>query len=61
MARRGDLFGLSAEEEGSASTFRACREVFSVHGLRLSLHMDRRSHYFCTTSAGDIDGGACGF
>lgn len=40
------------EEEGTASTFRALSEVFSEHGLPLSLYTDRGSHYFLTPEAG---------
>jgi transposase len=40
-------------EEGTASTFRALREVFGRHGLPLSLYTDRGSHYFFTPKAGD--------
>jgi transposase len=40
------------EEEGTASTFRALREVFSEHGLPLSLYTDRGAHYFHTAQAG---------
>ena len=43
------------EEEGTASTFRALKEVFSRHGLPMSLYTDRGAHYFCTTKAGEID------
>ena len=43
------------EEEGTASTFRALKETFSQHGLPMSLYIDRGSHYFCTTKAGEID------
>jgi transposase len=43
------------EEEGTASTFRALREVFSERGLPMSLYTDRGSHYFQTTKAGEID------
>jgi transposase len=43
------------EEEGTASTFRALNEVFSAHGLPMSLYTDRGSHYFHTTKAGVID------
>jgi transposase len=43
------------EEEGTASTFRALKEVFSAHGLPMSLYTDRGSHYFHTTKAGEID------
>jgi hypothetical protein len=44
------------EEEGTASTFRALREVFAEHGLPMSLYTDRGSHYF-RTKAGEIDRG----
>src|SRR6202790_1571550 len=40
------------EEEGTASTFRALLEVFTAHGLPLSLYTDRGSHYFHTAEAG---------
>lgn len=40
------------EEEGTASTFRALREVFGAHGLPLSLYTDRGAHYFFTAEAG---------
>jgi hypothetical protein len=43
------------EEEGTASTFRALKEVFSEPGLPMSLYTDRGSHYFRTTKAGEID------
>ncbi len=46
------------EEEGTASTFRALNEVFSQHGLPMSLYTDRGSHYFRTTKAGEIDRGS---
>jgi hypothetical protein len=46
------------EEEGTASTFRALREVFAAHGLPMSLYTDRGSHYFRTTKAGEIDRGS---
>jgi len=45
------------EEEGTASTFRALKEVFSQHGLPMSLYTDRGAHYFRTTKAGEIDRG----
>jgi transposase len=45
------------EEEGTVSTFRALSEVFSQHGLPMSLYTDRGSHYFRTTKAGEIDRG----
>jgi len=40
------------EEEGTASTFRALKEVFSERGLPMSLYTDRGSHYFHTPRAG---------
>src|SRR5436190_20169002 len=40
------------EEEGTASTFRACLEVFAMKGLPSSLYTDRGSHYFFTPKAG---------
>jgi hypothetical protein len=39
-------------EEGTASTFRALREVFEARGLPCSLYTDRGSHYFLTPAAG---------
>jgi len=39
-------------EEGTASTFRACLEVFGEQGLPSSLYTDRGSHYFYTPKAG---------
>ena len=44
---------LLVEEEGTASTLRALREVFSAHGLPSSLYTDRGSHYFYTPKAGE--------
>jgi transposase len=41
------------EEEGTASTFRACLEVFAPHGLPSNLYSDRGSHYFFTPKAGE--------
>ena len=41
-----------AEEEGTASTLRAFREVFGEHGLPMSVYTDRGSHYFHTPEAG---------
>lgn len=41
------------EEEGTASTFQALREVFEAHGLPSSLYTDRGSHYFFTAKAGE--------
>ena len=43
------------EEEGTASTFRALKEVFAERGLPMSLYTDRGSHYFRATKAGEID------
>ncbi len=43
------------EEEGTHSTLRALKEVFSEHGLPMSLYTDRGSHYFQTSKAGEID------
>lgn len=40
------------EEEGTASTFRACLEVFAQRGLPASLYTDRGSHDFTTPKAG---------
>jgi transposase len=40
------------EEEGTASTFRALKEVFGRHGLPMSLYTDRGAHYFHTPKAG---------
>ena len=41
------------EEEGTASTFQALRDVISEHGLFCSFHTDRGSHYFYTPKAGE--------
>jgi len=46
------------EEEGTASTFRALREVFERDGLPLSLYTDRGAHYFHTSDAGEKAGRA---
>ena len=43
------------EEEGTTSTFRALKEVFSKQGLPMSLYTDRGSHYFHKSKAGEID------
>src|ERR1700722_3989999 len=44
------------EEEGTASTFQALKEVFSRHGLPMSLYTDRGAHYFHLPKAGgEID------
>jgi transposase len=40
------------EEEGTASTFRACLEAFAEQGLPSCLYTDRGSHYFHTPQAG---------
>ena len=40
------------EEEGTDSTFKALKEVFSEHGLPMSLCTDRGTHYFFTPEAG---------
>ena len=40
------------EEEGTASTFRALREVIGEQGVFCSLYTDRGSHYFHTPKAG---------
>ena len=46
------------EEEGTASTFRALKEVFGAHGLPMSLYTDRGTHYFYTPEkGGEIDRG----
>ena len=39
-------------EEGSASTFRALKQVFAAKGLPGALYTDRGSHYFHTPEAG---------
>lgn len=41
------------EEEGTASTFQALREVIGEHGLFCALYTDRGSHYFLTPKAGE--------
>lgn len=43
------------EEEGTASTFEALKQVFGAHGLPLSLYTDRGAHYFFTAEAGAVD------
>ena len=40
------------EEEGTASTFRALKQVFTDKGMPSSLYTDRGSHYFHTPEAG---------
>ena len=40
------------DEEGTASTFRALKQVFAEHGLPGALYTDRGSHYFHTPEAG---------
>jgi hypothetical protein len=52
MSRSTIYSAFLVEEEGTASTFRACLEVFYEHGLPSSLYMDRGSHYFYTPQAG---------
>lgn len=44
---------LLVEEEGTASTFQALREVIGERGLFCSLYTDRGSHYFYTPKAGE--------
>ena len=39
------------EEEGTASTFRALKEVFAKHYLPMSLYTDQKTHYFHTPKA----------
>ena len=46
------LSAFLCEEEGTASTFQALREVIGAHGLPLSLYTDRGGHYFHTPKAG---------
>jgi hypothetical protein len=41
------------EEEGTASTLRALREVIAAHGLFCSLYTDRGAHYFHTPKGGE--------
>jgi transposase len=41
------------EEEGTASTFRALREVIAAHGLFCALYTDRGAHYFHTPKGGE--------
>jgi transposase len=41
------------EEEGTASTFEALREVIGERGLFCALYTDRGSHYFYTPKAGE--------
>jgi transposase len=43
------------EEEGTASTFRALKDVFGTHGLPMSLYTDRGAHYYNSPAAGAID------
>ena len=52
------LSAFLVEEEGTASTFRALREVFERHGLPLSLYTDRGAHYFHTADADEKAGRA---
>src|SRR5271163_1338824 len=44
---------LLAEEEGTASTFKALGEVIGERGLFCALYTDRGSHYFYTPKAGE--------
>jgi transposase len=44
---------LLVEEEGTASTFQALREVIGERGLFCALYTDRGSHYFYTAKAGE--------
>jgi transposase len=44
---------LLVEEEGTASTFLALREVIGERGLFCALYTDRGSHYFLTPKAGE--------
>jgi hypothetical protein len=59
MTRRGAIYSaFLVEEEGTASTFRALKEVFSEPGLPMSLYTDRGAHSFHTPKAGgEIDRG----
>lgn len=41
------------EEEGTASSLRALRDVVGEHGLFCALYTDRASHYFHTPTAGE--------
>ena len=43
---------LLVEEEGTASSFHALREVVASHGLFCALYTDRASHYFHTPKSG---------
>jgi transposase len=52
------LSAFLVDEEGTASTFRALREVFERHGLPLSLYTDRGAHYFYTADAKEKAGRA---
>jgi hypothetical protein len=46
------------EEEGTASSLRACLETFTAKGLPSSFYTDRGSHYFYTPqSGGPVDKG----
>jgi hypothetical protein len=49
--------GRSNNLPGAQTTFRALKEVFSQHGLPMSLYTDRGSHDFRTTKAGALDRG----
>jgi transposase len=39
-------------EEGTSSTFRGLKDVFTSHGLPMSFYSDRGSHYFVMEEAG---------
>jgi transposase len=41
------------QEEGTASSFRACLEVFTAQGLPSGFYTDRGSHYFLTPKVGE--------
>ena len=47
-----DLLGLPGRGGGTASTFRALKQVLTAKGLPCSLYTDRGSHYFRTPEAG---------
>jgi hypothetical protein len=46
---------MGSSSEGTASTFRALKDVFGTHGLPMSLYTDRGAHYFYSPEAGAID------
>jgi transposase len=51
-ATRAIYSAFLVEEEGTASTFRALKEVFCEHGLPMSLYTDRGAQYFRTAETG---------